>query len=509
MKIPLTGWPVFGLFLAVFLTAYAPVVVTSYAFFDDYSNLAKGPHEGKIATKISEGRPLLALGKQLSLHIVTDIEDLRYLRLVWIVGLAVLAWSVFHIFVRVGWSRVQSFYIAVIMCSTLPFQVYIAWAFAGFNIVAALASGLAFFLGEQAFETRQSRPRWLLAAGASLALLGALTIHQSAAMFFWVFVAVVVLKPTTSLNEAFRRFGWYGLIAAVGMLWGLGVYELGLTLNPGVPARTGLVQDVPLKTVWFLFEALPNALHFALLSPSSLFSDGSPTLSSFYRGVDILLAWSLLVIIGGGLTLYFQGTRTERLGKVGIAVSILLLSYAPSLVVEEYWATYRTLPSLTSIVVVYMVFTCHGYTQHLRWLFSPVWASAFMGSIALVSGLLARYQVQFSFVTPQVQELEIMRAQLVKEDISQVRGIYVIRPARQETLASRARYDEFGQPSSSARPWTARDMVIVLLRDMAPGHAALPITAVFADDPREPPPDSLVVDMRRLRLQAQHGNGEL
>ena len=33
MRISFTGRPAFGLFLAVFLTVYAPIVITSYAFF--------------------------------------------------------------------------------------------------------------------------------------------------------------------------------------------------------------------------------------------------------------------------------------------------------------------------------------------------------------------------------------------------------------------------------------------------------------------------------------------
>ena len=102
MKVQFTGWPVFGLFLAVFLTAYAPVLLTPYAFSDDYPNLAAGPQEAEIAEKIREGRPLLALGTRLFLHTATDIEDLRSLRFMGIVGIALLAWSVFHILVRTG-----------------------------------------------------------------------------------------------------------------------------------------------------------------------------------------------------------------------------------------------------------------------------------------------------------------------------------------------------------------------------------------------------------------------
>ena len=506
MKMPLTGWPIFVLFLAVFLTAYAPVVLTSYAFFDDYENLLKGPQAGEIA-RIAEGRPLNALCRQIFLHGAMDIEDLRTLRFVGIVGLAVLAWSVFRLLVRTGWGQVQSFCVGVILCTTLPFQVYTAWAIAAFNVFAALASGLAFTLAERAFDEKKCLPKALLGAGASLALLAALTIHQSAAMFFWVFAAVMLLKPDTPLRTMLRRFGWYGLIASVGMLLGFGVYQLGLALNPGVAARTGLVHDLPLKAVWFLLEALPNALNFALLSPAYwFFSDGSATLSPFHRGVDILIAWSVLGTIVGGLMLYVRGTRQERLGQLGIVLLLLPLSYAPSLLIAESGATYRTLSGLASVVVVAAFFALHGYLRPLRRFCPPFragWANAVMGGGALASVLSAAYHVQTYLVAPQVRELEIMRSQLSAGDLAQARGIYVIRPAWQDTLAPLARYDEFGRPSSAMRPWTAGFMVALLLRDMAPAQAHLPITAVSADEPIAPPPDSLVVDMRNLRLQAQ------
>ena len=109
----------------------------------------------------------------------------------------------------------------MIMGTTLPFQVYAAWAIAAFNVFAALASGLAFALGERAFDAQGLFPKWLLAAGASLLLLAALTIHQPAAMFFWVFAAVALLKPDMPLGDTLQRFGWYCVIALVGVLWDL------------------------------------------------------------------------------------------------------------------------------------------------------------------------------------------------------------------------------------------------------------------------------------------------
>ncbi len=363
MNVQSAGGPAFGLFLAVFLTVYAPVLLNSYAFTDDFFDLAaalRGDMSWPITKKITEGRPLLALLTYISLTTAKDIEDLRYLRLVGIVGIAVLAWSVFRLLVRTGWEPVRSFFASVILCTTLPFHVYAAWATTAFYPYAALASGVAFFLGERTFRTHRRSPKWLRVGGASLALLAALAIHQSAAMFLWVFAAVVVLKPDTPLDDVLRRFGWYCMIVMGGLLLGFVVYKLGLALYPALSARTGLVHNIPGKAVWFLLEPLPNALNFSLLSPSHyVFSD-------FHRIADILLAWGVFVLIVGGMMLYVGGTLKERLWKLGIALSVLPLSYVPNLIVVENWASYRTLPSLTSVVVMYAFFAFHGYLRHCR-----------------------------------------------------------------------------------------------------------------------------------------------
>ncbi len=510
------GWPALGLFLAVFLTAYAPALMTPYAFLDDYVWLHSAllGDVGGIIAKIKSGRPLYGLlldVMTLSSAAVRDISDLCYLRFLGIVGIAVLAWSMFRLLLRTGWEHAQSFFLSVILCTTLPFQVYAAWAVTAFYPYSALTSILAFALAEWAFKEQGCLLKWLIGTGASLALLTALTIYQPAAMFFWVFAAVILLKPDMPLYDVLRRFGWYGLIVMVGMLLGFVVYQLGSSLYPDVPVRTVLVvQHIPAKAVWFLCEALPNALNFALLSPAHwLFSDGSPVRSAFQRTVDMVIAWSVCVLIVGGLMLYVRGTRRERLWKLGIAGALLPLSYAPNLLVAENWASYRTLSSLTSIVVVYAFFAFQGYAQCLRRSLSPASMNAIMGGIAIACALSAAYHVRTYFVVPQVRELELMRSQLSEEELSGVRGIHVIRPGWQNTLAPLVRYDEFGLPSSSHAALVPRDMVFLLLRDMIPDYAHLPVTHVAAGGPIDPPPGSLVMDMSSLLRQAQRNNSGL
>ena len=548
-RAPESSLLVAGFFLAVFLSCFASVLGVDYGYHDDYHVVAAhGPHDkpgsAEVVRAMRDGRPIYALITAPVLQAVAEIEHLRYLRLVGVLGIALLAWCMFQALARAGWSRFQSACVAVIMCTTLPFQVTAAWAICAPHPLGALAAGLAFLLSERAFETPRRRSKWLLAAGASLALLAALAVYQPMAMFFWVFAAVALLKPDTTPRDMLRRFGGYCVIGAVGMLAGFAMYELSQTLASGHPPRTGLVRDVPTKVVWFLSIFLPQALNFALPSPSWLllpeaggdlsvhlyrrisnvlhlldlsllpsheqvgpstshdlaFSPAAGGLSFVHKVLDTIIAWVVFVCIGGGLWRYFRGARGQRPWRCAIAVSLLLLSAAPNLVVEEQNSGYRLMPAPASLVVLFAYFAFQGYCGRPGRAASPVppvRAHAVWGVAAVACALSAAWHVRSYLVVPQVQELALMRSQLERADLSRIRSIRVIRPPLwQRNAPAPLVWREFGATSSAYGSF-ARSMAFLLLRELAPEHAGMPIELVGFDDAIPPPADVLAVDMRR------------
>lgn len=499
-NIPLfSSWLILSLFLIFFSALYSSTLTTDYGFFDDYQLLVKGSQGEPVRRSVREGRPLQALGQYLYLQRAKDIKDLRGARFAGILGIALLAWSVFHLFVREGWNRSQSACVGLLMCTTLPFQVHVAWGTTANHPFAAVASGYALLLSDLAFKTHRRGLKWLLAVGAILLLLAALMIYQPAAMFFWVFATGVLLKPQMPLHTMLRRFGWYGMIALLGTLLGFAAYQLGPVLYLDLSPRTGLVQNIPLKIAWFFIESFPNSLLFTFLSPTRwLLSDGNVPLSFFYRIMDIGIAWTLFLIIVRGLVLYFQGPRKDRLWKCSIAAALLILSYAPNLIVAENWATYRSLSSLTSVVVVLMCLASRGYVRRMDFRLSSVCVNLGVGCVAAFSAVSAAYHVHTYFVVPQSRELALMREELMKKPPSQVHGLFVIGSKKGDTLAPLQRY-EFGLPSSSDTV-TARDMTILLMREGGAKEVHLPVTAIAANTPLDSPPTDFVVDMRTLRL---------
>ena len=120
-----------------------------------------------------------------------------------------------------------------------------------------------------------------------------------------------------------------------------------------------------------------------------------------------------------------------------------------------------------------------------------------LGCAALVSSLLAAYNVTVYFAVPQWQELQLMRKQLAHANLAEARRIYFIRSTWRDSFAPALRYDEFGFPSS-VQPWVPRPALYVLLREIDLERADLPVELAPLDGLIEQPPGTLVVDMRTL-----------
>ena len=483
-KAAVTGWQV-CLFLTTILSlCYASVLVTSYGFSDDYPffvGILLGGTDDRKAM-IAGGRPTYALLTSLSFAPLNAIGDLRYLRLLGVVGITLLAGKLYRTLVLKGWDLYQSFLLAVIICTLPPFQIYAAWAFTAFAPFAALLASLASSLAEQAFGEPRPLYRCGFFSASVLLLLLALTIYQPAAMFFWVFAAISVFQPDTTLQHILRRFLWYLASAFTGLILGFGVQRLGMAIYGADrlgPGRSRLTLDLWGKVSWFFEEPLLNALNVVNIFPTPW------------------LACSITIFIGGGLLLYFRGGVKERLLQSAVALTIIFLSYLPNLVVAENWASYRTQVALTSVIVVYAFLALWGYGRLFRRPVGRLILTAGLGIVALASSFLAAWNVSAYFAIPQSRELELMRARLVQPNLADIRSIYIICARWYDSIAPGVRYDEFGLPSS-AHPWSPAPMVYLLLREKNSERADIPIEIAPANGPADPPPDALVMDMREL-----------
>ena len=157
-----------GLFLAIFSAVFLPVLRAEYGVDDDYVDFAaEAPDLPESLTDefgreftpgrawrrgISEGRPLQGLAAYLTYGMVSELEHLRYVRFVGVLGIALLAWSLYRALAGAGHDRLRAFCVAAIACSALPLQVWVYWASTATYPLAAALSGFAFLLADRAFS---------------------------------------------------------------------------------------------------------------------------------------------------------------------------------------------------------------------------------------------------------------------------------------------------------------------------------------------------------------------
>lgn len=278
-----------------------------------------------------------------------------------------------------------------------------------------------------------------------------------------------------------RRLAWYCAVAVVGVAMSFALYKLGPVIYPDshYASRGGLIpiEDIPERIVWFA-HPVKDALNFLLLQ-------------EMYRGAITLVTITLSLFIAAGLFLHFKGRLGQRLLKWELALVFLFLSHAIMLAVEQHAGGYRTLPALVSLVVLYLYFALKGYAFHIaRFLPLSPNVNTVTGIAATICVLVAAWQVQAYFVTPQVKELAFIRSELSEQNLSEYRGIHVIRPGPFD------RFVPMQYAAASSRfPWAVPPMIGYVLRDLAPEQAGLPVTHSAFDDPSPPPQGSLVVDI--------------
>ena len=501
---------VFALFLAIFSAVYLPVLTAEYGVEDDYVDFAAElPDRPESLTDevgeeitpgrawrrgISEGRPLKGLAAYLAYGMVSELEHHRYIRLVGILGIALLAWSLYRVLAGAGHHRYQAFCVAALACSALPLQVWVYWATTATLPLAAALSGFAFLLADRGSPRTHPNPerKWWSAAGAGVVLLAALAIYQPAAMFYWVFAAAVLPAPNRAPGDLFRKLRWHCAIAAPALAASYGLGILGLRLYPQHLDRMALLSDVPGQVEWFLLRVFHLAANFALASPSWPFlPDTDPP--EVPEAADRIVGWVFFLVVSWGLALYLRSAGGKARWRYAAAIFLLAAAFLPALVMEQGLLKYRTLAAPSAVIVLYAYFGARGFAGALRRsLPGPAVAVA-----ALAGVLCAAYQVRVFLVEPQVREMEILRSELTGRDFSGVRRIVLLQPTPLHTLAP-FRHLEFGRPSS-AWELPGRAMVFLTLRETAPAHAHLPVVRVPGDAPPPTPgPGDLVVDLKFL-----------
>jgi hypothetical protein len=541
------------------LVAYLPTIVVPYAFMDDYYLLAwQRGLEGEFwKTATQFGRPLHALFLSGAFGLASDIAALRLVRLLGLLGVMLFALLLYYVLRQAGFGQWFSTGICVSLVSLASFQIYVSWAAVFEAPCVAILAGLASLLLRSAFGL-QGRAALIRRGGAAALLLCALLSYQPAAMFFWVFTAIDVLRPNQQLARAARKFGESLAVGAVALFFGYAAVKIGVHFYGGaLSGRTNLVHDLVGKARWFWDEPIINSL--------GMF-DVIPTASS---------AVAIVVVAVVGILFLHAESGRRALGFLGLAAALVPLSYLPNLVIAENFASYRSTAALAALLTLYLWLGLWGIARALmsparyaagrivtqlvalalaafvsfallaliivplarpaervsihtltNWpelaafvlllvTFAGVglWTiespsrrrpAAALGALAMTAFVLggvlvAARNVTTLVVKPQSVELQMLRLDLNSPRAANPHLIVLVKPYVTEGAAPLLRYDEFGPPSTYF-PWVPSPAVRLVLRERLP--RAHPDLAIFAWD--EAPgtragQGDAFADMRKLR----------
>ena len=478
------------------VAAYLSALVVPYAFMDDYWNLAAvhglgGIDPWKFSTQ--GGRPIGGFLLVAGFRAIPDIDALRILRLVSACGTALLGLLLYYALRRGRVNRWLSAGISVSIITLPPFEVYVGWSTLFWAPYAAILAGVSWLRMDAGVRRRVE---------ACVLLLVALLIYQPAAMFFWVFAAIDVLRPTEGLAYAKRKLATGLGVAVVALAVGYLVARIGYhfygTLGNG---RSRLVDDLVGKIEWFGKQPLVNALNFYDLTPS------------------VAVACAVAAIAAIGIVLLHVQRRWESLGFLGIAALFVPLAYLPNLVIAEEWASYRSLGALSALLMLYVWLGAWGIARcvarapvYQRFRTTNPWRGVALGAGALATVvaattavILAARNVTTLFAKPENVELQMLRNALGNSSASPIQRVEFIKPDWTQGAAPFVRYDEFGLPSSYA-PWVPDPAVLLVLRENH--QESNPVIDILAwDAPVTARPSGLhavIVDMRKLQQRRVH-----
>ena len=439
---------------AVTVAALSPVLTTSYGFLDDYLALY-GEHTNPGPLRegaLLQGRPIALLLDTVFFHFVNTVGDLTIMRVFGVAVLAVFAASAFIVLRSLGYGRFPAWVFAVGMLWLPSTQVMASWAILSMGPVALVLGLLAAAsLGrsldgvlEEGARVR-TRLRRLSPPVAFLSL--ALFSYQSAAMVFWPVMVLVLLAPVRRSWSARRLLAGAVVAGATGAVASAVAYAF-VSISAAfvsIPySRTALVTNIGGKVDYLLHSAAPRIFDPWSLAPRP----PSTSLIALSLGVLVLLA------VGGGV-----GRRVTGLGLFVVA---LPLSYLPSVVTAENWASARSLSGAFIVPLAATAFIVQSLPRVEPW---GTWIRAAGAAAIGVLALSAGYdRVNEYFATPQHEELALARAQ-VSPSLANVRSpIAIVQSDYTNTLAPTFSYDEFGIPSTYAS-WVPVPFTQILARE--------------------------------------------
>ncbi len=433
-----------GIFLAFLLflsIAYWPTISSYYVFHDDVVFFLRSPQHFEPPGTLFA----LAMGRFIGIFLtigisllVDSISDLNVVRLLTVFQLSLCGFFL-SIWIRKRTASSTISFLLSFVIFTLPvFQVMVSRAGMAYHPVSILFAIWAAMVADRISLDGCLRKRFLSLPffGSILLFIGALSVFQPGAMFYWALAGFVLLFSSSEPFEVTRRkVVNLFLPAFLGLLFYRGIlqfikesftqYNL-YDYNP-----CAITADYIGKIGWFFKEPVFNILNFWNIFPNVLY----PAIAGLF-----VLGAVVLVLI----KFFKQKEKQCWAGvalKISVIFSLVFLSALPNLVIPQNIPFYRCYMGLAALVVFILAWAINQYVQLFyslkrRTIFIAILLGFNLLGIAQANQTVLKYRV-----TPSSKELRFVMNAFDPLKMNKYKRIYIIQPDQED---GDQRGDEYG-----------------------------------------------------------------
>jgi hypothetical protein len=487
------AWTIAVVLLLMPLAAYWPTVFHYYGLRDGYSNLREAHEEpGKVLHFCaSHARPIYGRLLEITFRQISTVRDLQWIRLLSTLLLGALSLASYQGLRHLGWSANMSLTFALWIALVPSAQVIAGWSIGWPYTVAALSALGSFFVADYAIAGHRGGWRALAWWCAAMSLLvSSALIYQPSALYYAVpMAAALIAQRERSAKESVRwAISHVGLvIGALGFAYGTmsAYYAAGIFVKS---ERIAFEHNWTAKFGWFLNAPLPNALSLFVIN-----DDHHRDHPAYLTGVLLV---GLVLIAGGGVEWRRHGWPRGLIWFAGL-LGLPVFAFIVNLIAAERYATYRTLWSMTGVLLCFLIASCGPFTG---WLGTRGQKMAVI-IVITAAFFTARHRAYALLAVPQGNEWQLMLegAERVRLEGNQPR-IFAIEPTPADISTATIYHDEFGSLSSNSE-WVPKEMFKRAMHDLHPSVPKLDQRYEFSSGPKLPIGQryDVVIDLHRLR----------
>lgn len=420
----------------IFILIYLPVWSAEYLYTDEAVQLWLYGKEPKFHMFIWQGRFITDVLFQWLFGSVQHVRQVSFIRLFsfvgWFATLPLWYGLLKKIVLQEGLDKRLAFLTSLFLICSPAVALSIGWASCLELFLAnscGFLSGWFLYNGLKTANNRTRIPPFSIFLSILFGLLSLFTYQNGVGFFFLPFI-MQVLSPARKRHAVWISIGLYFFICAVYFV----LFKYGLKVA-GIAAseRTGLHLAPWSKLRFFVTRPMSSAFHYTFL-----FNENDST--GFIVYALLFGAWLVLFLIRDKAAPAWQ-----RLMITAIVLLLLVLTYLPSLLVHENYASNRTLLALGTAVWFLTAETVFRYLriEKARWVFVALITVSFSWN--------AWYNITRLFLKPATHEYTQLRSYLEQRYTPALDTVYFIRPpedffVRQYGITRS--WDEFGVPST-------------------------------------------------------------